>query len=178
MVSNITFRRLNIEETQRIREIDASQYIGRAWRIVDEVRKLIDINYQDPDFPEGYNTHLNRLRETIMTGGVAIGVFDENDRLIGFSTVNNEIFGEKDKYVLLDQIFITLEHRGNGIGKKLFYLSVDAAKKLGADKIYICAGSSEETVAFYFALGCEFATEINKKLYEADERDLQLEFTL
>lgn len=47
-----------------------------------------------------------------------------------------------------------------------------------AEKIYICAGSSEDTIAFYFKLGCIEATEINKELYEIDRNDYQLEYRL
>lgn len=50
--------------------------------------------------------------------------------------------------------------------------------KWNADKIYICAGSAEETIAFYHAIGCKEAEEINKELYESDTRDFQLEFSL
>lgn len=31
------------------------------------------------------------------------------------------------------------------------------------------AGSVEETIAFYFAIGCRQAQEINQELYEEDE---------
>ncbi len=65
-----------------------------------------------------------------------------------------------------------------GIGKKLFMLSTEEVRKWDADKIYICAGSAEETIAFYFKLGCKEVEEINKELYEIDRRDYQLEFSL
>ncbi len=54
----------------------------------------------------------------------------------------------------------------------------DIAREWHVNKIYICAGSAEETIAFYFAIGCNEAVEINKELYESDPRDYQLEFTL
>ncbi|MNP38458.1 Acetyltransferase (GNAT) family protein [compost metagenome] len=98
--------------------------------------------------------------------------------MLGFATVNPQVFGEKYKYVLLDQLFITLDCRNKGIGKKLFMLSTDEARKWGVDKIYICAGSAEETIAFYFKLGCKEVEEINQELYEIDRRDYQLEFSL
>lgn len=60
---------------------------------------------------------------------------------------------EKYNYVLLDQLFITLECRNKGIGKKLFMLSANVAREWNADKIYICAGSAEETIGFYIAIG-------------------------
>lgn len=177
-MNSIIYRDLIVEECQYINEMNPSQYIGKVWREVDGKRQLVEINYQDSDWPNGYEHHYNNLKETILNRGSAIGAFDSNNRLLGFATVNREFFGQKYKYVLLDQLFITLEHRNKGIGKKLFMLCVDVARQWNADKIYICAGSAEETIAFYFAIGCKEAVEVNKKLYENDPRDYQLEFTL
>ena len=176
MMDTIIYRQLRFDECERIREINASQYIYRAWREVDGARQLVEINYQDTDYPDGYENHLAALKRTIKSGGSAQGAFC-NMRLIGFCTVNPEVFGKTHKYVLLDQIFISLEFRGKGIGKQLFLQSVDAAKKFGAEKLYICAGSSEETIAFYRALGCTEAVEINQELYMNDTRDIQMEYT-
>lgn len=177
-MENIIYRKLKLEECARIKEMNPSQYIGRAWREVDGKRQLVEINYQDPDWPGGYEDHHKSLENTILNEGTATGAFDSKGRLIGFATVNHEFFGEKYRYVLLDQLYITLEHRGKGIGKKLFGISADAARKWNADKIYICAGSAEETIAFYFAIGCKEAVEVNKEMYESDPRDFQLEYSL
>ena len=57
-------------------------------------------------------------------------------------------------------------------------LSANVAREWNADKIYICVGSAEETIAFYFAIGCKEAEEINEELYESDIRDFQFEFSL
>ncbi|MBW7458628.1 GNAT family N-acetyltransferase [Paenibacillus sepulcri] len=141
-------------------------------------RQLVEINYQDSDWANGYDDHYNRLRATILSEGVAIGAFDESGKLIGFAAINREFFGEHVKYVLLDQLFVSLEHRNKGIGKKLFLIVAEIAREWQADKLFICAGSAEETVAFYFALGCKESAEINKKFYENDPRDYQLEFLL
>lgn len=177
-MENITYRKLKIEDCERINEMNPSQYIKNAWRTVDGKRQLVEINYLDSDWPNGYEHHYNNLKETILNGGSAIGAFDKDNKLIGFATINREFFGKEFNHVLLDQLFITLEHRSKGIGKKLFILSSDIAREWKADKIYICAGSAEETIAFYFAIGCIEAVEINKELYESDPRDYQLEFSL
>ncbi|WP_315109466.1 GNAT family N-acetyltransferase [Clostridium intestinale] len=174
----LVYRKLSLEECECIKEIDPSQYIGKAWREVEGKRQLVEINYQDEDWPNGYEYHISHLRETILNGGSAIGAFNLDNKLLGFATVNPQVFGEKYKYVLLDQLFITLDCRNKGIGKKLFILSTDEARKWDADKIYICAGSAEETIAFYFKLGCKEVEEINQELYEIDRRDYQLEFSL
>ena len=176
-MSEITYRPLRLDEAARIREIDASQFVGRAWRDVNGVKRLVEINYQDPDFPNGFENHLDAIRKTITSGGSALGAW-QGERLIGFCTVNTEFYGFKYKYVLLDQIFISLPNRSKGIGKQLFIRAAADAVKFGAEKLYICAGSSEETIAFYKALGCVEAIEINAELYEGDTRDIQLEYSL
>jgi GNAT superfamily N-acetyltransferase len=177
-MGDISYRKLTVEECERIKEINPSQYIGKAWREVNGKRQLVEINYQDSDWPNGYEHHYGNLKSTILNNGFAIGAFDNNDRLLGFATIDRNFFGEKFNYVLLDQLFITLEYRSKGIGKKLFMHCIEIAQKWNADKIYICAGSAEETIAFYFALGCKEAAELNKELYESDPRDFQLEFSL
>ncbi len=177
-MKSIRYREIKNNEIKKINEINPSQFIGKAWREVDGVRQLVEINYHDLDWPNGYDYHYNNLRKTIEEDGCAIGAFDQADRLLGFVTVNRNFFGNEFNYVLLDQLFITLEHRNKGIGKRLFMLATERAREWKADKFYICAGSAEETIAFYFAIGCKEAIEINKALYESDQRDFQLEYVL
>jgi predicted N-acetyltransferase YhbS len=174
---DITYRQLAQSEYERIKEIDASQFIKRAWREINGVRQLVEINWQDYDFPDGYETHLASLKGTFDCGGFAIGAFD-GIKFIGFCSVNSQIFGSRFKYVLLDQIFISNEYRRKGIGKRLFFLAADETRLWGVERFYICAGSAEETIAFYMSLGCEEAKEVNTMLYENDTRDIQLEYNL
>ena len=53
-----------------------------------------------------------------------------------------------------------------------------AATLFGAEKIYLCAGSAENTIAFYKKLGCKDATEIDEVLLAEDPNDIQLELEL
>lgn len=177
-MENILYRTLTVDECERINEMNPSQYIRKAWREVDGKRQLVEINFQDTDWPNGYQHHYSNLKSTILNGGIAFGAFDHKDKMLGFATIDRIFFGEETSVALLDQLFITLEERGRGIGKKLFMHCVEVAQKWNVDKIYICAGSAEETIAFYFAIGCKEAVEVNKELYESDPRDLQLEFLL
>ena len=169
---------MKISEATHISQMNPSQFIGQAWRTVNGSRQLVEINYLDSDWPNGYAYHFNRLQETISSDGCATGAFDEAGRLIGFATVNREVFGHRFRYVLLDQLFISLESRRMGIGKTLFLLSADAAREWGADKLYICAGSAKETIDFYLALGCREAVEIDEDRYASDPRDMQMEYVI
>ena len=58
------------------------------------------------ELPNGLQWHMERFRKTIQSGGKAFGCFHGNT-LVGYATVNADMFGIYSKYVLLDQIFIS-----------------------------------------------------------------------
>jgi len=174
---SIEYRLLASHECERIKEANPARFIKRAWRSVNGTKQWIDLNWLDDEYPNGYENHLAGLKATFDGGGFVIGAFDGN-RLVGFISINSNVFGSQHKYVLLDQLFVDNKYQNQGIGKRLFYLSAEKAKQWSIDKFYICAGSSEDTLAFYYALGCVDAKEINQQLFEDDENDMQLEYVL
>jgi len=174
---SIEYRLLAAHECERIKEANPARFIKRAWRSVDGIKQWIDLNWLDEEYPNGYEYHLAGLKATFEGGGFAIGAFN-NNRLVGFVSINRDIFGTRHRYVLLDQLFIDNKYQNQGIGKKLFCLSAEKAKEWCVDKFYICAGSSEDTLGFYYALGCVEAKEINQVFFEDDENDVQLEYDL
>lgn len=172
------YKELNKSHINHIMNIDASCYIKNAWREKDGKRQLVFIGYDEPGFPNGIKEHQEALLYTLEKEGFAIGVFDDKDNMIGFATLNRETFGMKNTYVLLDQMFISKNYRNQGIGKTFFNMTIDKAKSWNANRIYICAGSSEDTIAFYMRLGCVEAEELNQTLYDEDPRDFHLEYKL
>ena len=144
----IEFRVLEQEDCSKIKDIDASQYIGRAWREVEGTLQLVKIDYLDPSWPNGFETHYHNLVEAVIGPGTAVGAFDMQKKMIGFVALKGQLFGKTARYMLLDQLFISRESRGKGIGRQLFRIAADTASGLGADKLYICAGSDEENIAF------------------------------
>ena len=171
-----SFREMNIGEAERISDIDAAYYIKNAWRLNRETGEyeLTEINWTDETLPNGFEWHLDHFKKTIQGGGKAFGCF-EDDTLVGYATIDSKVFGQEERYVLLDQLFVSNHYRNNGIGRKMVALCAEQAGLFGADKIYLCAGSSEDTIAFYKKLGCRAAAEIDKTLFEEDPNDIQLE---
>lgn len=170
-------RELNNDECLRINEIDASQYIKKAWRNVDGIRTLVTIDYYDPDWPNGFKNHLDGLIDTLNHEGLVLGAF-ENNRLVAIASLNKHGFDNTSDYALLDQLFISKAYRNRGLGKQLFFKAVEVAKTWHVKRIYICAGSAEETIAFYRAIGCVDVKVVNQRLYDEDPRDIHLEYAL
>ncbi|MBM7585125.1 putative GNAT superfamily acetyltransferase [Bacillus pakistanensis] len=120
---------------------------------------------------------IQSLQNCVKSGGGVIGAFLEG-RLVGFASVEGELFGSDNEYLELSYIHVSNEIRNSGLGKELFGLCCSKAKQLGAKKLYIAAHPSEETQHFYSAVGCTFAMEINQEIYVKEPLDIQLEFTL
>lgn len=174
----LTYRMMNIDEALKIGEIDASYFIENVWKKNNEgVYELQKIDWVNEMLPYGMPWHYNRFRNTILNGGRAFGCFD-GKQLVGFATVDATIFGKNEKYVLLDQLFISNNRRNSGIGNELMKLCKEAAIEFGAEKLYLCAWSAETTIAFYKKQGCTEPAEINEELYNEDRNNIQLELQL
>lgn len=171
------YREMQLQEAERISEIDATHFIKNVWRRDASGKyRLLEINWTDTELPNGFGWHLRRFRETLENGGTAFGCFDD-DIMIGYAVMNGTIFS-RQHYVLLDQLFVSSNCRGKGIGRKLFALCAEQARQLGARKLYLSAGSAENTMAFYHKLGCVPAAEPDDILLAEDPNDIPLEYAL
>ena len=61
-----------------------------------------------------------------------------------------------------------------GIGKKLFQKAKVEALSYGAEKLFISAIPAEETIAFYFSVGCKDAGNVIPDFVDT-EKDRYLE---
>lgn len=116
------------------------------------------------------------LRRQIERGGAVVAAFEENV-LIGFCSIDGGISGNTAKYANMTMLFVDDEWKRKGIGRKLFKRICMCAAKMNADKLFVSAIPSFETVAFYFDMGCKDAGEIVSEYVDTD-RDRCLEYSL
>ena len=109
-------------------------------------------------------------------GGFAAGAFS-NNQIVGFSCLDGILQGTSEKYVNLTMLFVDDEWRQKGIGKKLFQLMCTCAGNMQADKIFISAIPSYDTIRFYFNRGCSDAQYIIDSFIDTQE-DRYLEYDL
>ena len=173
------YRELVVDEVDLIEQIDATNYIENVWRINADTGQYEwkRIDWTDYELPNGMEWHKKRFCGTLQDGGKVFGCFDQ-DTLVGYATVDAQVFGNRERYVLLDQLFVSKDYRGKGLGRQLVTLCCEQARLFGAKKLYLCAGSSENTLAFYKKLGFQPAAERNEELYAEDPNDIQLELVL
>lgn len=76
--------------------------------------------------------------------------------------------------MILDLMQVSAVYRGMGIDRILFSLGKEEAKKAGAKGLYISACSSEETIAFYKAMGAVLTNEPIHEIADDEPYDLQM----
>ncbi|SFC23366.1 Ribosomal protein S18 acetylase RimI [Alkalibacterium subtropicum] len=177
MEQDYEYKKLNTSDLSLdlFSHFDRFQEVTRCWRFEKDKWLLKDIAFKEQWDKKDYESLTEDLKGTLAASGVVIGVFKEG-KLVGFSSVENERLGSKHQYLQLSSLHISYGYRHKGLGKKLFDLSSREAKKMGAEKLYISAHSSEETIAFYKNVGCKEAEEYSEKLVADEPFDCQLEY--
>ena len=125
------------------------QTVTECWRKIDNDWKLVPNVYEE-NWPQIQCREIAEdLVYNINNDQTGFGAFD-GERIIGFATVSHRIFGASARYVQLVCFQISEEYRRQGIGRKLFSMACEEARRLGADKLYISAHSSKESQAVHF----------------------------
>jgi len=153
------------------------QDVKKCWRKEDGQWILKEVVFTEQWDSGEYEFLVNCLQNTIRQSGAVLGAFSTGV-LVGFVSVENQFFGLENQYLQLSSLHTSYENRGKGIGKKLFDLACKKAKEMKGEKLYISAHSSQETQAFYKAMGCVEAEEYNDKLVAKEPFDCQLEYRL
>jgi len=116
------------------------------------------------------------LRQQMERGGSAAAAF-AGDILVGFCCVDGYLIGKTARYANMTMLFVDDQWKRKGIGRKLFEKICICARRMEADKLFISAIPSFDTIAFYFSIGCEDAREIISEYVDTD-KDRYLEFAL
>lgn len=175
---NITYRSISIDELHDglLKDFDRYQEVKKDWVKVNG-EYVLKFNPHIENWSELKKTQkINETFKDILSSkGILIGAF-ENEKLIGFAGCGGSKFGSRKQYIQLSELHVSYNHRGLGIGRKLFELCLDYAAKMSMEKLYIVASSSEESQIAYRKLGCIHATEVIPALFEQDPEDVHMEF--
>ena len=116
------------------------------------------------------------LCQQIERGGAVVAAYEAYE-LIGFCSIDGYLLGNTAKYANLTMLFVDDRWKRKGIGRKLFFEICSHAKRMQANKLFISAIPSIETLDFYFNIGCKDTTEIIPEFVDT-EHDRYLEFSL
>ena len=169
MGMNYQYKRLDSNNFTRnsLDDFVRHQTVTECWRKINDDWRLVPNVFEENWSPEQCREIAEDVVQHISLDQTGFGAFD-GGRIIGFAIVSHRIFGTASRYVQLVCFQISEEYRRQGIGRKLFSLACEEARRLGAEKLYISAHSSKESQAAYRALGCTPAEEVNEGLAAAE----------
>lgn len=144
-----------------------TQNVKRVYRLIDKEYQLIK---DEAIMDWSLEKKRDIANELLSTKYIAYGVLEEG-KIVGFISVESQLRGER---LVLEMMQVSQEYRGQGLGKKLFKIVKTKAKEMGARQVYISACSSEETIAFYKAMGCKLTDNPIISIAKSEPMDLQM----
>jgi ribosomal protein S18 acetylase RimI-like enzyme len=152
-----------------------SQKITKKWIKNREDWVLTDVSILREWSPEKRIWISEYMCQQINRGGTVLGAF-YNNILVGFCCLDGILSGKSAKYANLTMLFVDANWKRNGIVKILFQEARRHAIALGAEKIFISAIPSVETIAFYFKMDCIDAKEIVEEFVDTEnDRCLEIQ---
>lgn len=115
-----------------------------------------------------------RMRQCLEEGGALSGAFLGN-KLVGFALVAGPV---RQGGVALDKIHVSRPMRRRGLGRGLFGLACEAARRMGASYLFIATNPAQATQLYYRAMGCRLAPELTAVFPLEDSPALPLRFNL
>lgn len=178
MTDNITIRLLDPSDIhpEMLKSFNDRQVISDIW-VKSEDHYTLSKTSEVYEWNDSKRVWISQyLARQMENGGYAAGVFF-GDKLVGFASIEGALEGTAEKYANLSMLFVDDDWKRNGIGRSLFTEMCRCAKEMGADKLFISAIPSYETVAFYFNMGCSDAKNIIEDFVDTEE-DRYMEYDL
>jgi GNAT superfamily N-acetyltransferase len=117
------------------------------------------------------------LNDCFDRDGTFYGAF-ENSTMIGVVVLESKFIGRNKDQLQLKFLHVSASYRKKGLGRILFEKAVAKAREMGAQRLYVSATLSENTVRFYTHLGCVVTKEINQELFKLEPEDIHLEYAI
>ena len=171
----ISERELRRSEIALVWNIDRSEVIDNLYSLENGTLVLrphhIDVAGWPPGESEKYTPI---LLDCFDRGGWFYGAFDDA-ALVGVAVLESKFIGKRKDQLQLKFLHVSRAYRKNGLGSKLFELARATARARGAQRLYISATPSENTVNFYLKSGCTLAVPPDPELVELEPEDIHLE---
>jgi len=171
-LESLLLRRLTRDELGLVWTIDRSELIEAIYRLEDGELVLRPLPFDVRGWPPGEVEQYAALHEACWDrGGMFLGAFDA-DRLVGVAVLDNLPLGAQRDQLQLTFLHVSRDHRGKGLGTRLFEEMRTLARGKGARYLYVSATPSENTVRFYRRRGCIVAPEPEPKLLALEPDDI------
>ena len=174
--SPISICRMVSDELERIRELDRSEHVTRAYEIEDAGLTQVEVDWHVPAwFVGGGGDHslseqVAFCRSHLDQGGVMLGAFNDGS-LVGAAVVRPKL---REDVAQLAFLHVSRRFRRRGIAKRLMRDVRRIAREAGARRMYVSSVPSSSAVGFYLAEGFQLAEEVDPELSALEPEDIPL----
>jgi len=172
---NLIYRALERDEIRKFAEIDRYEIIEDIYYFRDDKLVLEKEYYEVKEF-DNIAERIKDLMDDYDAGKTIIGAFDEA-KLVGLGSIGEKLIGKDKNVVNLETLHVSSKYRKKGIGNQLICILQEKAKQLGAEKLYVSATPSKNTVDFYRRVGFDLTAPI-KELFDKEPEDIHMDMLL
>ena len=172
------YRPMIRDDIARLPEIDRSEVARQTYAVRDGRLALLDKGFTHPGWDQrDYDERLPAFHASLDNGAAGWSAL-MHDRLVAIALLDGRWIGRGRDTLDLTFFHVTRQLRGQGVGSRLFDLSVDLARTRGAKRLYVSAADSRNTVDFYLNRGMRLATPPDPALHALEPTDIHLTLDL
>jgi predicted N-acetyltransferase YhbS len=168
-------RRLDRHEIHRVWEVDRSEVHHHVYRMKDGKLTLTPFYFEINGWRQGQREKDGPMLEACAArGGVFVGMFEDDDRIVGVALVDTVRRGADRDQLQLVKLYVSRDYRSHGVGTRLFTEALAIARAAGARFLYVSATPTQNTVDFYLRRGCRLADPPDPDLLALEPDDIHL----
>ena len=171
----IIYRVLERDEIRRLNEIDRYEIIEEVYYFRDG-KLILEKEYSEIIDISGISEVIEDYIEDYDDNGTFIGAFD-GEKLVGLGGISGNLIGENKNMIQLTSLWVSNKYRKKGIGGQLISMLKEIAKQSNAEKLYVSAAPSKNTVDFYRGVGFDLTTPV-KELFESESDEIPMDMKL
>lgn len=171
----LRLRPLRRDEIERIWTLDRRERIERIYELRDGALRLRAARIDVPGWPPGTVEQQTPLLAACFDRGGAFDAAFDGDVLAGIAVVDRRPVTTRPDLLQLQFLHVGRDHRGVGLGARLFRRALERARAWGAAGLYVSATPSENTIDFYLRLGCTLVPRPDPQLFADEPEDIHLE---
>ena len=172
----IEFRTLSVHDLDGLPCLDRSDYsttwcVVRDGHVVQEERVFKHHGFSQTEWAGIVGELARQVSKCEM---LVIAAYDGSSPVgIAGLDIKHGYGPEMDMYNF-GPLWISKEHRGCGIGKRLFSMLQEEAIRRGIDILYISATPVPGTVEFYMRMGCRLIAQPDLDLFAKEPEDIHM----
>ena len=169
-------RRLPAGSMELLAQIDRTEYVDYAYRVVDGRLERYPVDWDIPTFrregsgPHSVQLHVDTWQPVLEGAGILLGAF-EGDELAGLAIAVPEF---EPGMAWMAYMHISRDFRRRGVGTLLWNEAEQIARDSGATSMYVSAIPSGPAIDFYVGRGCQPVVEPHPELFAMEPEDIHL----